>query len=151
MDKVSGEIFAIYFSGYTAHMIKYMDVLYPSAEHAYHCQRYIDEKIIEEIKTARSPFKAWEVSQKYKNQQIADFGERKAEVMEEICRAKMQQHEDIQKALLESGDALIVKHISTGPKADGFWDDGADGTGRNEIGRIWMRLREELRSGTTSA
>ena len=64
--------------------------------------------------------------------------------MEDICRAKLAQHEDVQKVLRESGNLLIVKHITTGPKADGFWDDGEDGAGRNEVGNIWMRLRQEI-------
>lgn len=145
MDKLSAEIFAIYFSGYTAHAIEHKGVVYPSVEHAYHCQRYTDPAIIEEIRTARSPFKAWEVSQKYKSQQLPNFNDRKREVMKELCRAKLEQHEDVRQALLDSGSLSIVKHISTGPKPDGFWDDGEDGTGRNETGKIWMELRDELK------
>lgn len=146
MDRLSPEIFAIYFSGYTAHVIEYKGVVYPTVEHAYHCQRYTDPTIIEEIRFARSPFKAWEVSQRHKSQQLPDFNDRKREVMKELCRAKMEQHEDVRQSLLDSGDLPIVKHISTGPKPDGFWDDGEDGTGRNETGKIWMELRDELRS-----
>ena len=56
------EIFAVYFSPYTAHAIEVEGVLYPTVEHAYQCQRYIDPKIIEEIRSARSPVKAWEAS-----------------------------------------------------------------------------------------
>ena len=145
MNRISDDIFVTYFSGYSAHMVEYKGVVYPTVEHAYHCQRYTDPEIIEEIKTARSPFKAWQVSQKYKSQQFPDFNERKAAVMEELCRAKLTQHEDIQNALCESAGKDIVKHITTGPKADGFWDDGEDGQGRNETGKIWMRLREEMK------
>lgn len=147
MERLSDDLFVTYFSGYSAHAIEYKGTVYPTVEHAYHCQRYLDSGVIEEIRAARSPFKAWEVSQKYKGSQIADFNERKAAVMEELCRAKLAQHEDIRRALIESGDMPIVKHITTGPKPDGFWDDGADGNGRNETGKIWMKLRQELRHG----
>ena len=149
MKRVADDIFASYFSGYSAHMVEYKGVVYPTAEHAYHCQRYTDPKIIEEIRSARSPFKAWQISQRYKSQQVPDFNERKVEVMRDICREKLQQHEDVRQALIETGDA-IIKHITTGPKADGFWDDGEDGSGRNEAGKSWMILRDELHSGTTS-
>lgn len=151
MERLSDAIFVTYFSGYSAHALEYKKMLYPTVEHAYHCQRYTDPAIIEEIRAARSPFKAWEVSQKYKKQQLPDFNDRKAAVMEYLCRAKMQQHEDIQKALRDSGDTPIVKHWTSGSPPDGFWDDGIDGTGRNEVGNIWMRLRDELRQGTTGA
>lgn len=145
MPRLPDDIFITYFSGYSAHTVEYNGVLYPTVEHAYHCQRYIDPKIIEKIKTARSPFKAWEVSQKYKSQQVPDFNERKVEILTEINRTKLKQHEDIKKAIIDSGNVPIIKHITTGPKADGFWDDGEDGEGRNEIGKIWMKLREELK------
>jgi predicted NAD-dependent protein-ADP-ribosyltransferase YbiA (DUF1768 family) len=92
----------------------------------------------------RSPAKAWEISQKYKKLGKPDFGEKKLETMERLQRLKVEQHEDVRKALLDSGDMPIIKHITTGPPGDGFWDDGEDGKGLNHVGRIWMQLREEL-------
>lgn len=151
MERISDDVFVTYFSGYSAHMVEYKGVLYPTVEHAYHCQRYTDAAIVEEIRTARSPFKAWQISQKYKTQQLPGFGEQKISVMEELCRAKMRQHEDVQRELLASGEIPIIKHWTTGSPPDGFWDDGVDGAGRNETGKIWMRLREELRQGTTGS
>jgi len=107
--------------------------------------RYDDPKIITEILTARSPVKAWEVSTKYKHLQKPDFREHKRETMKKLMRARVDQHEDVRKALIDSGDLQIVKHIDTYPPGDGFWDDGPDGRGENQIGKIWMEIREELR------
>ena len=151
MERLPDDIFVTYFSAYSAHSIEYKGVVYPTVEHAYHCQRHENSAVVEEIHSARSPFKAWQVSQKYKSQQLPDFNERKIVVMEELNRAKMKQHEDVQGELLVSGETPIIKHWTTGSPPDGFWDDGIDGTGRNETGKIWMRLREELRRGTTGA
>lgn len=151
MDRLPDSIFVTYFSAYSAHQVEYKGVSYPTVEHAYHCQRYDDQAIVDEIRAARSPRKAWEVSQKYKSDQVAGFGDRKAAVMEELNRAKLQQYEDVQRELLASGNTPIVKHWTTGSPPDGFWDDGTDGTGRNEVGKIWMRLREELKQGRTAA
>ena len=142
--QLPADIFVTYFSAYSAHMVEYRGVVYPTVEHAYHCQRYSDETIIAQIRDARSPFKAWEISQQYKSKQLPDFNEKKVAVMEELCRAKLEQHDDVRHALLESSDLEIVKHISTGPKADGFWDDGEDGMGKNHVGAIWMKLRTEI-------
>ncbi len=75
------EIFAIYFSPYTAHAIEIDSVVYPTVEHAYQCQRYIDQKIKDEILAARSPVKTWETSTKYRHLQIPYFRARKLEVM----------------------------------------------------------------------
>lgn len=141
------EIFYIYFTPYSAHVIKVGDVLYPTLEHAYQCARYTDPKIIEEIRNSPSPVKAWEVSSKYKQFQIPEFkkDEHKLHVMRQLMQLKAEQHEDVKKVLLDSGDQKIVKHIVSGPPGDGFWDDGKDGKGLNHTGRIWMEIRDELR------
>lgn len=143
METLSTEIFERYFGAYSAHAIEIDGVVYPTVEHAYHCQRYSDAAIIEEIRSARSPYLAWAASQKYKSQQKPDFNERKVVVMEELCHHKLQQHHDVRQALIDSGDAMIVKRWFTGSPADGFWDAGMDGAGANESGNIWMRLREK--------
>jgi ribA/ribD-fused uncharacterized protein len=144
MKNLPAEVFERYFCAYSAHAIEYKGTLYPTVEHAYHCQRYTDPSVIEEVRNAQSPFKAWQVSQKYKTDQLPHFNEIKVAVMKDLCRAKLLQHEDVRLVLTESGDSKIIKHVTTGPKADGFWCDGEDGTGRNEAGNIWMELRDEL-------
>jgi ribA/ribD-fused uncharacterized protein len=141
------EIFYIYFSPYTAHAIKVDGILYPTVEHAYQCQRYTDPKIIEEIRGATSPMKAWQISTKYKHLQIPEFkkDEYKIKVTKKLMRLKMEQHEEVKKALLDSKDLEIVKKVITYPPGDGFWDIGEDGKGLNHMGRIWMELREEIK------
>ena len=142
------EIFYIYFSPYTAHAIELDGVVYPTVEHAYQCQRYTDQKIIDEIRNARSPVKAWEVSTKCKHLQIPEFkkDEYKLKVMKRLMKLKVKQHEEVRKALLDTGDLEIVKRIVTYPPGDGFWDIGEDGKGLNHIGKIWIEIRDELRS-----
>ena len=61
-------------------------------------------------------------------------------------RLKAEQHEEIRKALEDSGNLKIAKHITTYPPGDGFWDDGADGKGLNHMGRMWMEIRAELKN-----
>jgi len=141
------EIFYIYFSPYTAHALEIGGMVYPTLEHAYQCSRYTDPKIIEEIRAARSPVKAWETSSKYKHLQIPEFKNEshKLGVMKKLMRLKAGQHEEIRTALANSGDMKIVKHLVAPPPGDGFWDDGKDGKGLNHIGRMWMEIREELK------
>jgi ribA/ribD-fused uncharacterized protein len=146
-ERVSPQIFAIYFSPYTAHAIEIGGVVYPTVEHAYQCARYTDSAVREEIRAARSPVKAWETSSKYKSTQIPEFKDEafKLRVMKDLMRKKAEQHEEVRQALLDSGNKEIVKHIYTYPPGDGFWDDGEHGEGANHMGRMWMEIREELR------
>ncbi len=138
------EKFYIYFSPHTAHTININGTIYPTVEHAYQALKYTDPKIIEEIKNAVSPVKAWQISQSYKHLQTPTF--KKLEVMKMLMQLKTEQHKDIQKALIDSKDLEIVKHIITYPPGDGFWDDGEDGKGLNHIGKMWMEIRQELKN-----
>ena len=142
------EKFFIYFSPYTAHAIEINGVVFPTVEHAYQCQRYKDQNIINEILSARSAVKAWETSSKYKHLQIPEFKDEnhKLKIMKWLMELKTEQHEEIKKALIDSGDLEIVKHIVTYPPGDGFWDDGVDGTGLNHMGKMWMEIRESIKN-----
>ncbi len=146
METLPLEIFYIYFSPYTAHAIEVDGVVYQTVEHAYQCQRYSDPLIIKEIRSARSPLLAWQISTKYKHKQNPEFEnqDHKLEVMRRMMRLKFEQHEEVRKALRDSGTLKIVKHILTYPPGDGFWDDGTDGTGLNNIGKIWMEIRKNV-------
>ena len=44
--------------------------------------------------------------------------------------------------LLGTGDARIVEHTAN----DAYWGDGGDGSGKNMLGLILMRVREALRA-----
>ena len=86
---------------------------------------------------------AWREGQKYKNREdLSVPGFDKLAIMEDIFRAKLAQHADIADILRESGDAPVLKEWA----ADYFWGTGADGSGENQMGKLWMKLREELAS-----
>ena len=146
MEKLPTEIFVTYFSPHSAHAIFVDGVLYPTLEHAYQSMRYDDLDIKEKIKNAKSPFLAWQISQEYKSLQNENFknNDHKVKVMFDLSVLKYNQHEDVKKALIDSGDSTIVKHIFNYPPSDGFWDDDVDGSGLNHIGKIWMKIREEI-------
>ena len=75
----------------------------------------------------------------YKAARDPDWGNKKVAVVEEILRAKLAQHPEAQEALRESGDEDIVEDSPT----DYFWGIGADGSGQNVLGKLWMKLRDE--------
>jgi ribA/ribD-fused uncharacterized protein len=134
------DLYEKYLSAFSAHSIEYKGTLYQTVEHAYHCQKYSDPVALEKIKNARSAYLAWEISQTYKAQQTAEFDEKKVSLMEEICRAKLAQHADVRQLLSEAKGKLIIKNYP-----DPFWGIGMNGEGRNEMGKLWMRLCEELK------
>ena len=62
--------------------------------------------------------------------------------MLDALRAKFTQHEELKATLLGTGDAILVEHTAN----DSYWGDGGDGSGKNRLGQLLMKLREELRT-----
>lgn len=127
-------------SNFSSHAVEYRGDLYLTAEHAYQAAKFNDIAIKMEIQSTRSAFLAKEIAQQHKSERDTDWDEKKISAMEEILRAKLLQHNDVKEALKKSGKMEIVENSPT----DTFWGIGRDGEGRNELGKIWMRLREEL-------
>lgn len=70
----------------------------------------------------------------------ADWDDLRVGVMYWICRLKLEQNPYVGQKLRQTGDLYIVEDSP----ADFFWGCGPNGDGRNELGRIWMRLRDNL-------
>lgn len=56
-------------------------------------------------------------------------------------KLKFTAYEDLKKQLLQTHDSKLFEHTNK----DRYWADGGDGTGKNRLGILLMRLREELR------
>ena len=131
-----------YLSPFSAHRIEIWGDVFPTVEHAYQASRILPGPEREAIKQAPSPMDAWREGQKYKNApslSVSNFD--KDAVMEELFRAKIAQHPDIASILHESGDRGLLKIYAT----DYYWGTGMDGSGENRMGKLWMKLRDELR------
>jgi hypothetical protein len=85
---------------------------------------------------------AWREGQRCKERGKIVAGFDKDALMEKIFRAKLAQHPDIREVLLTTGDRELLKVYDT----DYYWGTGADGTGENKMGKLWMKLRQELKT-----
>ena len=129
------------FNNFSAHAVEFRGELYPTSEHAYQAAKCTDPAGQEEIRNARSPLQAKSLAnEKYKAAKDPDWGSKKLAVLEEILRAKLAQHPEAQEALRKSGRQTIVEDSPT----DYFWGEGADGSGQNMLGKLWMRIRNEI-------
>lgn len=132
----------MWLSPFSAHRIKVWGEVFPTLEHAYQWSRVAAGPNRDAIKDAPSPFVAWKLGQECKDRpdlRVEDFD--KLATMEVLYRAKLAQHPELVEILLESGDREIHKVFAT----DYFWGTGADGSGRNEMGKLLMKLREEMK------
>lgn len=126
-------------SPFSAHEVEVDGVVYKTAEHAYQTLRMI-EAGREKIQNASSPIKAWQLAQVAKEAGLLDIAIDKYALMEKIFRAKLTHHDDVQAILRATGNATLLKVWDT----DYYWGTGADGTGENQMGKIWMKLRDEI-------
>lgn len=128
------------FSNWSSHQIIFNNVLFPTAEHAYHYQKFTDPIIKEKILKSKSPNEAKEVSRQFINKQIVDWDKKKLDVMEQILREKLKQHSDVLVALKNTRDSEIIENSPD----DYFWGCGKNKNGQNNLGKIWMKLRNSL-------
>lgn len=71
----------------------------------------------------------------------------KVPIMYQILKCKFEQNEDIREKLLATGDAILEEGNTWG---DRIWGT-VDGVGNNFLGKLLMKVREELRSQQTNA
>lgn len=126
-------------SPFSAHEVMVDGIVYKTAEHAYQALRVVPEAR-EAIMRASYPMDAWREGQQCKERKKLLPDVDKDALMEKIFRAKLVQHPDIQTILRVTQDRQLLKVYDS----DYYWGTGADGTGENRMGKIWMKLREEL-------
>ena len=101
-------------------------------------------QIQEKIRQIASPMDAALEGRDRQNPLIPDWEKVKDEVMLQALRMKFNQHPEITKGLLATGDAILIEHT----KNDAYWADGGDGSGKNRLGLLLMQVREELKNLT---
>ena len=128
-------------SNFSAFTLEYKGVVWPTSEHAYQAASFLDEEIRTLIFEASSAHEARNLGQVHKSKRRPDWNEIKLQVMEDIFRAKLAQHDYVKEKLLASGDRELIKNVPD----DSFWGWGADHKGENRMGKLWMMLRDELK------
>ena len=147
LNKETGD--AVYFytpafdalSNFSAHSVEVWSKRFPTAEHSFQWKKYskVRPDIAEEILAAGCPEDAQRIAHAHKQEQPTDWHERKVGIMEEILRAKLSQHETVQDALKRSGNRNIIENSPV----DAFWGCGPKGDGKNMLGILWGKIRNE--------
>ena len=147
MDEVIGfytrEFYPL--DNFSSFKVLYKGYLYSSLEEAYQASKFIGiaPEVEQKIKNSYSAHEAKKIAFENRDKQRKDWDEVKVQIMEELLRLKLNQNPYVKKKLLETGDYLIVEDSPT----DSFWGWGEDRKGENVLGKLWMKLRDELRNG----
>lgn len=124
----------------SAHPVMVEEKLFPTAEHAYQASKFTQPNIIEQIREAASVAQAQQLAHAHKDKRVVDWSELKVKNMEHILREKARQYPEVRELLRQSGDAFLGEASPT----DHFWATGINGLGENWLGRIWMKIREDI-------
>ena len=114
---------------------------YPTSEHYFQAMKFHEsEEFSEMVRLAKTPGIAAMLGRSRDYPLRKDWEEVKDEIMYEGLKAKFTQNSKLKKILLSTGDKPIVEHT----KNDHYWGDGGDGTGKNMLGILLMKVRDYL-------
>lgn len=130
--------------------VEYNGIVYNHTEGAFQAQKTLNEKDRQFIATL-TPGRAKRACNRngldgFKITLRSDWENVKDNVMYEVVKAKFTQNPDLKEKLLATGDATLIEGTTW---HDNYWgnctcDKCKNITGRNQLGKILMRVREEL-------
>ena len=129
------------FSNFAPYPITLKKKRWLTTEHYFQAQKFDNAEYREKIRKANSPMIAARLGRSRKMKLRRDWESCKVGVMHEAVLAKFTQHEKLRELLLATGGAKIIEHTSN----DDYWGDGGDGSGKNMLGQVLMRVRDALR------
>eukprot|EP01132_Coremiostelium_polycephalum_P002623 gene2623-3252_t len=129
------------FSNFSSHSIHYAGQVWKTSEHYFQAMKFEGTPHYFEVLKAGTPGDSARMGRSRSRPLRPDWEEVKDQIMFDIVLAKFQQNKDIQKILLETGEAKLVEHTYN----DSYWGDGGDGTGRNQLGITLMKVRTVIR------
>lgn len=126
----------------------YDGVYYQTVEHAYQSLRFknIAPEIEKKIIQCYSAYEAQKIAYDNIDKQVPNWGTIKVLIMENLLKAKLGQNPYVKKKLLQTKNYLICEDS---PK-DSFWGIGPDRNGQNQLGKLWMKLRDEIGNDNSS-
>ena len=136
IDSFRGKYYC--FSNFSEHEVFYDGLFYKNSEAAFQAAKFLDENIKKRF-LYLSPSEARKLGKSRSLPLRRDWEEVKDNIMHEIVRAKLTQHPEILKRLLDTKDLELIEGNTWG---DRYWGQ-VDGFGQNKLGKILMKIREE--------
>ena len=121
--------------------LKFEDRIFPASEYAYLFGKFKDEEAREWAMKAPKPHLISILAHGLFSWDIVDnWSKKKIDRMYKVLQAKFLD-EELKEKLLETGDAVLIEESKT----DAFWGIGKKGTGKNMLGKLLMKIRNELK------
>jgi ribA/ribD-fused uncharacterized protein len=127
--------------------IYYEGILYPSVTHAFHASRSSDENTRKAILNAESLVAVSKIAKRIEDP--ADWPNRRVRIMEQLVRDKFRRSKELLEKLKATQNREIVMTYDEETAGNIFWGvvKGKSEKGQNQLGRILMRIREDIKEG----
>jgi ribA/ribD-fused uncharacterized protein len=129
------------FSNFSKYGIEMDGVWWKTTEHYFQAQKFSDEDYKELIRNAPDPKTAANLGRSREFPLRPDWETIKDDVMRKAVLKKFQTHESLQRLLLSTGSEPLIEAAP----GDYYWGCGADGSGKNMLGKILEEVRDQLR------
>ena len=129
-------------SNFSSFAVEWHGRVWPTSEHAYQAAHFFETapELVEQIAAARSAHDAYKIAKANADKAPANWHDIKPEIMLDICRHKLQQHPYVRQKLLET----VGFDLAEDSPKDDYWGWGPNKDGRNQLGKTWMQLRDEI-------
>ena len=116
---------------------------FQTSEHAFQYLKFIDTNtnIANKIKESYSPDDARRIAHENKEYRLSNWYDFKYINMEKVLRLKVNQNPIVKKCLLDTKDYIIAEVCID---EDTDWGLDNNNQGNNNLGKIWMKIRDEL-------
>lgn len=130
------------FSNFSKHGFEVDGIYYKTSEHYFQAMKFVHSpEDMEAVRRTSTPKLAASIGRDRNRPLRADWEEVKDDIMRQAVLRKFETHADIRDILLATGNQAIVENAP----GDRYWGIGADGTGKNMLGKILVEVREKLR------
>jgi ribA/ribD-fused uncharacterized protein len=133
------------FSNLFLRAVEFDGETYPTAEHAYQAGKAAKKAVKQWVLSAPNPaLVAMAAHGLYSWDVVPNWATIKFDRMRRVLLAKYQQHEDLRRLLLSTGEARLVESAKTNNAVNRLWGE-VNGKGQNMLGKLLMEIRAELR------
>jgi N-glycosidase YbiA len=125
------------FSNFSNHGFELDNLYWYTSEHYFQAQKFVGTPDLEAIRLVKTPKDAAKMGRERKRPLRLDWETVKDDIMRKAVLAKFKTHRDIRDILLSTANQEIVENAPN----DYYWGCGADGSGKNMLGKILMEIR----------
>lgn len=125
--------------------VTYNGLTYANSEAAFQAQKSQDIEVQKSFLNL-NPMLAKQRGKRVALRKDIDWESAKYDIMYAVCKAKFEQNEDLRNKLIATGDEYLEEGNSWG---DRDWGT-VNGVGKNMLGKILMKIREEFKCSDTN-